>query len=58
MPTLKFSKTWTCRRGAIVLVTEAINAELDGTRVEYSLTNFAADRMELDIDHSAGQFGL
>ncbi len=44
--------------GAIVLVTEAINAELDGTRVEYSLTNFAADRMELDIDHSAGQFGL
>lgn len=43
--------------GAIVLETEAINAELDGRRIEYSRTSFAADRVEIDIDHSATQFG-
>ncbi len=42
--------------GAIVLQTEAVNAELDGTRVEYSKTSFAADRVEIDVDHSARQF--
>ena len=42
--------------GAIVLETEAINAELDGRRVEYSRTSFAADRVQIEIDHSAGQF--
>ena len=44
--------------GAIMLVTEAVNAELEGTRIEYSTTSFAADRVEIDIDHSAGQFGV
>lgn len=43
--------------GAIVLVTEAVNAELDGRRLEYSNTSFAADRVEIDVDHSARQFG-
>lgn len=43
--------------GAIVLMTEAVNAELDGRRLEYSNTSFAADRVEIDVDHSAGQFG-
>lgn len=43
--------------GAIVLVTEAVNAELDGRRLEYSNTNFAADRVEIDVNHSATQFG-
>ena len=42
--------------GAIVLVTETLNAELDGTRLEYSRTCFAADRIEIDVDHSASQF--
>ena len=37
--------------GAIMLRTEAINAELGGRPVEYSNTYFAADRIELDIDH-------
>ncbi len=44
--------------GAIVLVTEAINTELDGTPLQYAITSFAADRVEIDIDHSAGQFGV
>ncbi|MEX3007355.1 phosphonate metabolism transcriptional regulator PhnF [Hoeflea sp. TYP-13] len=39
--------------GAIMLRTEAINAEIGGRPVEYSNTFFAADRIELDIDHSA-----
>jgi len=43
--------------GAIVLVTEAVNAELDGRRLEYSNASFAADRVEIDVDHSARQFG-
>lgn len=38
--------------GAIMLRTEAINAELDGRPVEYSNTYFAADRIELDIEHT------
>lgn len=38
--------------GAIVLRTEAINADIKGTPIEYSTTHFAADRVELDIDHS------
>lgn len=37
--------------GAIMLRTEAINAEMNGRPVEYSNTYFAADRIELDIDH-------
>ena len=40
--------------GAIALRTEAVNAEIGGQRLEYSHTYFAADRIELDIDHSAG----
>ncbi len=38
--------------GAIVLRTEAINADTKGKPIEYSKTHFAADRVELDIDHS------
>ncbi|WP_419914232.1 phosphonate metabolism transcriptional regulator PhnF [Hoeflea sp.] len=44
--------------GAISLRTEAINAEVDGRRIEYSNTYFAADRIELDIDHTAASAGL
>jgi GntR family phosphonate transport system transcriptional regulator len=44
--------------GDIVLVTEAVNAELDGTRLEYSRASLAADRVEIEVDHSAGQFGI
>ncbi|MCY6382045.1 phosphonate metabolism transcriptional regulator PhnF [Hoeflea prorocentri] len=40
--------------GAITLRTEAVNAEVAGRRLEYSHTFFAADRIELDIDHQAG----
>lgn len=43
--------------GAIVLVTEAVNAELDGTPLQCSKSCFSADRVEIDIDHSARQFG-
>ena len=42
--------------GAVVLKTEGVNAEMDGRRLEYSVTCFAADRIELDIDHTARQF--
>ncbi len=42
--------------GAIMLRTEAINVELNGRPVEYSNTFFAADRIELDVDHK-GQPG-
>ncbi|MCP4316069.1 MAG: phosphonate metabolism transcriptional regulator PhnF [Hyphomicrobiales bacterium] len=37
--------------GAIMLRTEAINADMNGRPVEYSHSYFAADRIELDIDH-------
>lgn len=36
--------------GAIVLVTHAINADLQGVPVEYSKARFAADRVNLQID--------
>ena len=36
--------------GAIVLVTHAINADLDGRPVEYSKTRFSADRVNLQIE--------
>ncbi|MBP2234169.1 GntR family phosphonate transport system transcriptional regulator [Sinorhizobium kostiense] len=36
--------------GAIVLEALAVNADLDGRPVEFSLTRFAADRMKLRID--------
>ncbi len=36
--------------GAIVLVTEAINDDLFGRPIHYSLTSFAADRVELRVD--------
>lgn len=35
--------------GAIVMVTHAINADLEGKPVEYSKTRFAADRVNLQI---------
>jgi GntR family phosphonate transport system transcriptional regulator len=42
--------------GAVVLRTETINADPQGRPVEYCTTWFAADRVELDIDHSPRQF--
>ena len=36
--------------GAIVLVTHAINADLNGVPVEYSKTRFSADRVNLQIE--------
>ncbi|MEM6463925.1 MAG: phosphonate metabolism transcriptional regulator PhnF [Pseudomonadota bacterium] len=39
--------------GAIMLRTETINAELGGRPLEYANTYFAADRIELDIDHKS-----
>lgn len=36
--------------GAIVLVTHAINHDLEGRPVEYSKTRFSADRINLEID--------
>ena len=37
--------------GSIVLVTYAINADLDGRPVQYSKTRFAADRVSLQVEH-------
>ncbi|TLP44773.1 phosphonate metabolism transcriptional regulator PhnF [Cohaesibacter sp. CAU 1516] len=36
--------------GAIVLVTHAINHDLEGRPIEYSKTRFSADRINLEID--------
>lgn len=36
--------------GAIVLVTHAINADMNGCPIEYSKTRFSADRVNLQID--------
>ena len=36
--------------GAIILVTRAINADLDGRPVEYSHTRFSADRVNLQVE--------
>ncbi|WP_306049653.1 phosphonate metabolism transcriptional regulator PhnF [Oceaniradius stylonematis] len=36
--------------GAIVLVAEAVNADMDGRPVQYSLSRFAADRVSLQVD--------
>ncbi|HMM62991.1 MAG TPA: phosphonate metabolism transcriptional regulator PhnF [Mesorhizobium sp.] len=36
--------------GAIVLVTRAVNADLEGVPVQYSLTRFPADRVELLLE--------
>lgn len=35
--------------GAIVLVAEAVNADMDGRPVQYSLSRFAADRVSLQV---------
>ena len=37
-----------------VLVAESVNAELDGTRIEYGLTRFAADRVQLVFAPDSG----
>ncbi|WP_375002095.1 phosphonate metabolism transcriptional regulator PhnF [Aeromicrobium sp. CTD01-1L150] len=37
--------------GAIVLVTEALDALLDGTPLQHVVTRFAAQRVRLDIEH-------
>lgn len=36
--------------GAIILVTQAVNVDGEGKPVQYSLTRFAADRVELQVD--------
>lgn len=36
--------------GAIVLVTRAINTDLDGNPIQYAITRFAADRIELQVE--------
>ena len=35
--------------GAIVLVTRALNTELDGLPIQYSITRFPADRVQFTI---------
>jgi GntR family phosphonate transport system transcriptional regulator len=35
--------------GAIVLLTRALNTDMSGTPIQYSVTRFAADRVELVI---------
>lgn len=42
--------------GAIVLVTESLDALLDGTPLQLSIARFAAQRVKLDIEH-AGSAG-
>lgn len=37
--------------GSAVLVTRALNADTQGTPIQYSVTRFAADRVELSIEH-------
>ncbi len=37
--------------GAIVLVTEALDSEPDGTPLQYLVSRFAAQRVRLDIEH-------
>lgn len=37
--------------GAVVLVTRAVNTDPDGAPIQYSITRFAADRVELRIDY-------
>lgn len=39
--------------GAVVLITEAVNADMAGNPIQYSRTHFAADRVELRIDQPA-----
>ena len=41
--------------GAIVLVTHAVNATLDGSAFQCSQTRFAADRVTLQVNHEAGE---
>jgi GntR family transcriptional regulator, phosphonate transport system regulatory protein len=37
--------------GAIVMVTRALNTDLDGVPVQYSITRFAADRVQFTIEN-------
>ena len=37
--------------GAAVLVTRAVNVDPQGRPIQYSITRFAAERVELTIDH-------
>jgi GntR family phosphonate transport system transcriptional regulator len=37
--------------GAIVLITKALNTDLDGLPVQYSITRFAADRVQFTIEN-------
>lgn len=39
--------------GAIILVAAAVNADLDGTPVQFSRTRFAADRVKLTVETDA-----
>ncbi len=40
--------------GAVVLVTRALNTDPEGAPIQYSITRFAADRVELRIDYPSG----
>jgi GntR family phosphonate transport system transcriptional regulator len=37
--------------GAIILITKAMNTDLDGVPVQYSITRFAADRVQFTIEN-------
>jgi len=37
--------------GAILLITKAMNTDLDGVPVQYSITRFAADRVQFTIEN-------
>ncbi len=40
--------------GAPLLMSEAVNADLDGVPVEHGITHFAGDRITLTLDHDDG----
>lgn len=40
--------------GAIVLATRYVNVDAHGDPVQYAITRFAADRVELQVDHATG----
>ena len=53
--TLEDIKVMRLSPGAIVLVTYAINADMNGRPIEYSKTRFSADRVSLQIDLEGSQ---
>jgi GntR family phosphonate transport system transcriptional regulator len=37
--------------GAVLLITKAMNTDLDGVPVQYSISRFAADRVQFTIEN-------